>query len=346
MRFPDLFSSRDASRAAALQWIARQAVEGLTAGRHRSPHKGSSVEFKEHRPYVPGDELRNIDWRAFGKSDRLYIREFEEETNLRCTLLVDRSGSMKYAGSRALQLADSSTSIGKRKQDYATAVAVAIAYMMLSSQDAVGLMAFDDRIGESLPPRTTPSHLQSLLAILAGDSGGGETDLGTVIRQAMLKLPRRSLVVLISDGLGDPESLGKALASLRSQRQEVVFLQILDPDEVDFPFHDRIEFRDLENTDHREIIDSRQIRSRYMESLQRHNATLEAACRRNRVDHAMITTDVPVVDALARFVTLRRGGGVSGSLNLARSTANGTKIKEARTAKSTPSPSPEDVPTR
>ncbi|MFG0263519.1 MAG: DUF58 domain-containing protein [Rhodopirellula sp. JB055] len=314
MRFPDLFTSRDASRAAALQWIARQAVEGLTAGRHRSPHKGSSVEFKEHRPYVPGDELRNIDWRAFGKSNRLYIREFEEETNLRCTPLVDRSGSMQYAGSRALKLTESSSTLGKRKQDYATAIAAAIAYMMLSSQDAVGLMTFDDKIGESLPPRTMPSHLRALLAILANNSGGGETDLGTVIRQAMLKLPRRSLVVLISDGLGDPESLGKALASLRAQRQEVVFLQVLDPDEVDFPFHDRIEFRDLENTDHREIIDSRQIRSRYIESLKRHNATIEAACRRNRVDHAMITTDTPVVDALARFVTLRRGGGVSGSL--------------------------------
>jgi uncharacterized protein (DUF58 family) len=316
MRFPDLFTSRDASRAAALQWIARQAVEGLTAGRHRSPHKGSSVEFKEHRPYVPGDELRNIDWRAFGKSDRLYIREFEEETNLRCTLLVDRSGSMQYAGDRALQLTESSSTLGKRKQDYATAIAAAIAYMMLSSQDAVGLMTFDDMIGESLPPRTMPSHLRALLVMLASNSGGGETDLGTVIRQAMLKLPRRSLVVLISDGLGDPESLGKALASLRAQRQEVVFLQILDPDEVDFPFHDRIEFRDLENTDHREIIDSRQIRSRYIESLKRHNATIEAACRRNRVDHAMITTDTPVVDALARFVALRRGGGVSGSLTL------------------------------
>jgi uncharacterized protein (DUF58 family) len=346
MRFPDLFTSRDASRAAALQWIARQAVEGLTAGRHRSPHKGSSVEFKEHRPYVPGDELRNIDWRAFGKSDRLYIREFEEETNLRCTLLVDRSGSMKYAGSRALQLTDSSTSIGKRKQDYATAVAVAIAYMMLSSQDAVGLMTFDDRIGDSLPPRTTPSHLQSLLAILAGDSGGGETDLGTVIRQAMLKLPRRSLVVLISDGLGDPESLGKALASLRAQRQEVVFLQILDPDEIDFPFHDRIEFRDLENTEHREIIDSRQIRSRYIESLQRHNATLEAACRRNRIDHALITSDVPVVDALARFVALRRGGGVSGALSLNNPAAPDSTPPTYKAVASKLSSSPEDISSR
>ncbi|MCC9641445.1 DUF58 domain-containing protein [Rhodopirellula sp. JC740] len=329
MRFPDLFSSRDASRTAALQWIAKQTVEGLTAGRHRSPHKGSSVEFKEHRPYVPGDELRNIDWRAFGKSDRLYIREFEEETNLRCTLLVDRSGSMRYAGSRALQLNGSGastgnsagSSIGNRKQDYATSVAAAIAYMMLSSQDAVGLMTFDDHIDESLPPRTTPSHLQAMLKVLAGSSRGGETDLGTVIRQAMSKLPRRSLVVLISDGLGDAESLGRSLASLRAQRQEVVFLQVLDPDEVDFPFSDRIEFRDLEDADQKEVIDSRQIRERYLESLKRHNATIEAACRRNRVDHALLTTDTPVVESLARFVTLRRGGGVSGTLDRTSSLA-------------------------
>lgn len=321
MRLPDLFSSQDVARVAALQWIARQAVEGLTAGRHRSPHKGSSVEFKEHRPYVPGDELRDIDWKAFGKSDRLYIREFEEETNLRCTLLVDGSGSMRYHGDRAISPDDanpvknSSATIGKRKQDYATAMAAAIAYLMLSSQDAVGLMTFDDAIRQTLPPRTTPSHLQALLKVLAADPKGGETDLGKVLRQAMVKLPRRSLVVLISDGLGDAESLGRSLASLRAQRQDVVFLQVMDPDEVDFPFYDRIEFRDLEQTDHRELIDSRQIRDRYLESLTRHNSVLAAACRRNRVDHALITTDMPVIDSLARFVALRRGGGVSGPLN-------------------------------
>lgn len=298
MRLAKLFPSRDVSRIAALQLAARQAVEGLCAGRHRSPHKGSSVEFKEHRSYVPGDELRGIDWKAFGKSDRLYIREFEEETNLRCTLLVDRSASMNYGGERA----------GGSKGDFATSLAAALAYLLLSSQDAVGLMMFDRQIRGTLPPRTRPSHLQSLLTMLVDDPPGGETDLGLVLRQAMAKLPRRGMVILLSDGFGDPESLGRSLAALRANRQDVLFLQILDPDELDFPFTDRIEFRDLEAIDSREVIDARLIRERYLEAMRRHNETIRVACRRHRIDHAVLQTNEPLIDALAKFVRTRQSG--------------------------------------
>lgn len=319
MRFADLFRSRDVNRIAALRLVARQAVEGLTAGRHRSPHKGSSVEFKEHRPYVPGDELRNIDWKAFGKSDRLYIREFEEETSLRCMLLVDQSGSMAYRGSRAVSLVrEVEASVSKdtwwegSKHEYATGLAAALSYLLLSSQDSVGALTFDSKVREFVPPRTLPSHLQVLLATLSQDKRGGETDLGTVLRQAAVKLPRRGMVVLISDGFGDIESLGRSLALLRASRQDVIFFQVLDPDEVDFPFNDRIEFRDLEMDDQHEVIDSRQIRDRYLESLQHHNAKIASACRRHRVDHLLITTDQPLVETLARFVAMRQSGGVAG----------------------------------
>ncbi|WP_404310561.1 DUF58 domain-containing protein [Neorhodopirellula lusitana] len=347
MRFADLFRARDVNRIATLRLIAKQAVEGLTAGRHRSPHQGSSVEFKEHRPYVPGDELRNIDWKAFGKSDRLYIREFEEETNLRCMLLVDQSGSMSYGGDRAISLsrevgrevgreegrdlglssgrggrpgvtrqaskASSSKSAGWEgtKQEYATGLAAAMAYLLLSSQDSVGAMTFDNQVRDYVPPRTLPSHLQVLLTTLSQDHRGGETDLGTVLRQASVKLPRRGLVVLISDGFGDVESLGRSLALLRASRQDVIFMQVLDPDEIDFPFQERIEFRDLEVPGSQEIIDGRQLRSGYLDSLQRHNAKIAAACRRHRVDHLLISTDQPLVETLARFVVMRQRGGVS-----------------------------------
>lgn len=318
MRFADLFRSRDVNRVAALRLVARQAVEGLTAGRHRSPHKGSSVEFKEHRPYVPGDELRNIDWKAFGKSDRLYIREFEEETSLRCMLLVDQSGSMAYRGDRAVSLVgEVNASVSKdtwwegAKQEYATGLAAALSYLLLSSQDSVGALTFDSKVRDYVPPRTLPSHLQVLLTTLAQDKRGGETDLGTVLRQAAVKLPRRGMVVLISDGFGDVESLGRSLALLRASRQDVIFFQVLDPDEVDFPFTDRIEFRDLEIDDQHEVIDSRQIRDRYLESLQHHNAKIASACRRHRVDHLLVTTDQPLVETLARFVAMRQSGGVS-----------------------------------
>lgn len=332
MRLADLFRSGDVSRIESLRLIARQAVEGVAAGRHRSPHKGSSIEFKEHRPYVPGDELRNIDWKAFGKSDRLYIREFEEETNLRCMLLIDHSGSMAYGGTRARSPSRELVRGGKTpqpwwegtKQEYATGLAAALAYLMLSSQDSVGLMSFDSRLRDYIPPRMSPSHLNAILNTLSQDKRGGETDLGTVLRQAAVKLPRRGLVVLISDGFGDIESLARSLTLLRAGRQDVIFLQVLDPDEVDFPFTDRIEFRDLEAEHEREIIDARQIRERYLESLARHNAMLASACRRNQVDHLLITTDLPLVDCLARFVAMRQAGPVSGAVaaTLARQQAN------------------------
>ena len=164
MRILDLISPKELSRVARLQLLARGVVEGFCSGRHRSPHKGFSVEFKEHRQYVRGDELKNIDWKVFGKSDRLYIREYEEDTNLRCTLLVDRSGSMAYAGDR---------SDGKTKYDYAVQLAASLTYLMLGQQDAVGAMTFDDEPRDQVPLRSRPSHLQAVLESL--DSEGDET---------------------------------------------------------------------------------------------------------------------------------------------------------------------------
>jgi uncharacterized protein (DUF58 family) len=190
-------------------------------------------------------------------------------------------------------------------------LAAALSYLLLSSQDSVGALTFDSKVRDYVPARTLPSHLQVLLNVISQDQRGGETDLGTVLRQASVKLPRRGMVILISDGFGDIESLGRSLALLRASRQDVIFLQVLDPDEVDFPFTERIEFRDLEIDARNEIIDSRQIRDRYLESLQHHNAKIASACRRHRVDHLLITTDQPLVETLARFVVMRQNGGVS-----------------------------------
>src|SRR6056297_1990570 len=179
MRILDLVTPQELSRVARLQILARQIVEGFCAGHHRSPHKGFSVEFKEHRSYVRGDELRNIDWKAFGKSDRLYIREFEEETNLRCTVLIDRSGSMLYGGQRAE---------GRTKDEYAQQLAASLAYLMLAQQDAVGLITFDNQPREQIPLRSRPSHLRALMTALAGKARGHETDLGGVLERIVPKL--------------------------------------------------------------------------------------------------------------------------------------------------------------
>ena len=297
MRILDLITPKELSRVAKLQMLARQVVEGFCSGRHRSPHKGFSVEFKEHRPYVRGDELRNIDWKVFAKSDRLYIREFEEETNLRCTLIVDRSGSMRYCGDRAK---------GRSKYDYGQQLAASLAYLMLGQQDGVGLITFDDQPREHVPVRSRPSHLRALLTALTSDGSKRETDLGGVMQRVTPKLGRRGLIIIISDAMGDISSISRSLAQIRASRHEVLFFQIMDPDEVDFPFSGRIQFRDLENVANEQTIDALSLREAYMKRLKEHETDLRDACRRNRVDLIPLTTDRPFADALHEYLALRR----------------------------------------
>lgn len=297
MRVLDLISPRDLSRVAKLQILAREVVEGFCAGRHRSPHKGFSVEFKEHRQYVPGDELRNIDWKVFGKSDRLYVREFEEETNLRCTLLVDCSGSMAYAGKR---------SGGLTKLDYAIRLAASLSYLMLAQQDAVGLVTFDNQPRDHIPPRSRPSHLRAMLSALCRDLGRRETDLGGVFHTLVPQLKKRGLLVIISDGMGDVESISRALAHFRAAHHELIFFQVLDADELDFPFSGRVQFRDLENGGHEQTVDATMLRNAYLDRLADHEAKLKSACRNHHVDLVRLTTERPFAEALHEYLAFRR----------------------------------------
>ncbi len=297
MRIHDLLSPKDLSRVAKLQLLARQVVEGFCSGKHRSPHKGFSVEFKEHRQYVRGDEIRSIDWKVFGKSDRLYIREYEEETNLRCTLLVDRSGSMRYRGDR---------SRGLSKYDYAQQLAASLAYLMFGQQDAVGLVTFDDEPRDRLPVRARPSHLRALMTALAAEATHRETDLGGVFSKIAPALGRRSLVIIISDSMGDVPSIARSLSQFRSSRHEILFFQILDPDEIDFPFSGRIQFRDLENVSNEHTVDARSLRDAYLDRLQEHETALRDACRKHKVDLVPLTTDRPFSDALHEYLAMRR----------------------------------------
>lgn len=296
MRIHDLLSSNDLSQVARLQLLARQVVEGFTSGRHRSPHKGFSVEFKEHRPYVRGDELRSIDWKIFGKSDRLYIRESEDETNLRCTLIVDRSGSMKYQGSRS----------GLSKYQYAQQLSASLAYLMLGQQDSVGVTTFDDRLRQSVPCRSRPSHLRPVLTALVDDATRGETDIGGVLQAIAPQLGRRGLLVIVSDAMSDIESIGKALSQFRSSKHEVLFFQIIDPDEVDFPFTGRIQFRNLEIADDQRTIDAIALGDAYRQRFEQHQADLRNVCLNNKVDYVPLTTDRPLGDALHEYLALRR----------------------------------------
>jgi len=292
-----LLTPSDVRKIANLQVLARSVVEGFCSGLHRSPHKGFSVEFREHRPYVPGDDLRTIDWKLFGKTDRLYIREYEEETNVRCTMLVDCSGSMAYRGTR---------SDGLSKHDYAVRAAACLSWLMLQQQDSVGLVTFDTSIRRYIPPRARPRHLKHLMTELAVQQPGAETQLADVFHQIAARIHRRGLVMILSDLFGDVDQLMKALAHFRHARHEVVIFQIWDPDELDFPFRQWTQFASLENSSQRHLVDPAQLRKAYLQKLQEYRDQLARGCSRNRIALVPLVTSQPPADALAAWLAIRR----------------------------------------
>ena len=286
----------DIAKVSALQLLAKDVVEGVTCGIHRSKHIGASIDFKEHRPYVHGDEVRSIDWKLFGKTDRLYIRQYEDETNLRATLAVDQSGSMNYVGSRANQLS---------KHDYAIRLASCLAYLLISQQDSIGLATFDTSIRATIPPKSRPNHLRLILESLAASKCQNETDLGAVLHQLLSVCRKRGLLFLISDGFGKTESLFKSLSMLRANNQEIVFFQILDDDEIDFPFQNRTMFRSLEARDQQQLVDPLSLRRNYLNNFQIHQDAIQAACRQNRIDWIPVRTSESFSAVLATYLSHR-----------------------------------------
>src|SRR5215470_10825703 len=239
------------SRLGTLALKARTVVEGALSGLHRSPHHGSSVEFAEHKEYSPGDEIRHIDWKAYGKFDRYYVKRFEEETELTCYLLLDRSGSMAYRGD------------GLSKLEYAAYLSAALAYLLNRQQDRVGLLAFGGEDVHYVPPRQRSNHLHDLLRAIewvVADGGRGDTHLGEIIeRVAELGRRRRSLVILVSDLFDPSPDVPRLLRRLRVQRHDVAVIQLLDPDELELPFEGLTIFESLED-DRRLLADPRSIR--------------------------------------------------------------------------------------
>jgi uncharacterized protein (DUF58 family) len=293
----DLLSPADLQKISNLQIFARQVVEGFCSGLHRSPHKGFSVEFKQHRQYVPGDEIRHIDWRVFGRSDRFYIREYEEETNLRATLLLDLSGSMNY-GRGAVT-----------KYQYAVRLAACLSYLMLGQQDSVGLVTFDTKVRRYIPPRSRVSHLRVLIDELQKSQPGGETEIGDVFHDLVPKLHRRGLLVIISDLFGDVAELLKALAHFRHAHHEILIFQIWDRDELEFPFKTWTQFESLEVSDSRHMLDPVLLREAYLANLAKFRDELLRGCNRHKIDLVPFTTDQPYADALAVYLSRRRARG-------------------------------------
>lgn len=293
---PHLLTPLDRDRVASLQWYAQNVVEGLNVGLHRSAEKGASVEFKEHRPYVRGDEIRAIDWKLFGKTDRFYIRQYEEETNLGATLLVDQSGSMKYSGARTA---------GVSKHLFGVRLAACLAYLFTSQHDAVGLATFDTQLRQYIPPRSRPSHLHALLNELATAECGGETNLSAVLDRFAVKIGRRGVLFLISDGFDDPAALLRSLSVLRQAPNEIVFFQVYHPDELNFPFSTRTQFRSLEQSSHRRIVDPFAFRAQYQKNLQQFRTALVEGCKQHRITLVECSSDQSHSEVLTRFLSQR-----------------------------------------
>jgi uncharacterized protein (DUF58 family) len=285
-----------------LEWLARGAVEGFVTGRHRSPHKGFSVEFAEHRQYTRGDDLRDLDWRVYGKCDRYYIKQYIEETNLRATLVVDASGSMAYTGERAARLHGRSVS----KFQYAQLTAAALAYLFIRQQDAVGLVTFDRKVRRYLPARGEAGQLRRILQELHDTEPGGETDPSAIFHDIAERIHRRGVVIILSDLFGDPSAIVNALHHFRYRRHEVTVFHIMADEELTFPFDKVTHFRDLEAPGRALPIDPKALRAEYLERLGAFVDQIETNCGRMRADYAPMTTREPYDRAIADWLARRR----------------------------------------
>ncbi len=281
-------------RIARLDLRARHVVEGFLSGIHRSPYFGQSVEFLQHREYTLGDDPRYVDWKVWAKQDRLYVKQFEEDTNLRCTLLTDVSGSMRY-GSGAMS-----------KYEYACTIAASLAYLLLRQQDAVGCVTFDDSARITVPLRTRRNHLDSIIQAFEISEPGDKTDLYPILRNVADNYPRRGLMVLVSDLLVERPGLFRGLKLLRSRGHDVMVFHVMDDDELDFPFTGPTRFEGLELPEHLRC-NPRALREGYLEAIRAYLEEVRRGCVRNRVDYALLRTSEPLDAALAAYLSNRLG---------------------------------------
>ncbi len=281
-----------------LELRARLVVEGFVSGMHRSPYHGYSVEFAQHKEYVAGDDLRHLDWRVFGRTDRFYIKQFEEETNLRTHILLDCSSSMRYPDH-----APSETRL--TKFEYAATTAASLAYLLTRQQDAVGLMLFDNEIRTNVPPLSSTAHLTSLIGHIGEARLDHPTETVALWSQLAGSLQRRSLVVVISDFLADPEEVISALERIRYANHEVIVMHVLDHDEREFPFQDNTQFEGLEAPDLQVRADPQSLRTSYLEAVEAFIARLRSACTNNRMDYVGLSTTDPLDVALRGYLAAR-----------------------------------------
>lgn len=279
----------------------RRAMNGTRNGNHRSPFTGASADFAQHREYCQGDEPRRIDWRVLARTDRLVVKQYDQETNLRATLVLDASASMGYAGTGKHRIS---------KWTHATRLSAALAWLLIGQGDSVGLVAFHQQICLRMPTSSTAEHLHHMLQAMEHWTPQLPSSTPTILHQLAETLPSRGLIILCSDLLDDPAPLQHALHHLRHRNHEVIVMHVLAPEEVSFPFTDSLQFLDMEGNCDPIDVDPNAIRREYLRQMQSHLDTLKAACHHVEADYLLTTSDQAVPDVLIRFLATRLGKAV------------------------------------
>jgi uncharacterized protein (DUF58 family) len=280
------------SRLSSIELKARMVVEGFIVGLHRSPYHGFSVEFAEHRQYMPGDDFRHVDWKVYGKTDRFFIKRFEEETNLKAYLLLDASNSMGYKSN------------GISKLEYGSYLAASLSYLMLRQQDAPGLLVYDEKIRSYIPPRGARSHINPILHALNSLMPSSKTDSSIAFHDLANRIRRRGLIIVISDLLDDSDKLLLGLKHFRHRQNEVIVFHILDPFERNFSYRTEARFKDME-TGRELLTDPFQMRSGYIKRFNEFKDHISNICRQSQIDYVMLDTAMPFDKALFHYLSKR-----------------------------------------
>jgi uncharacterized protein (DUF58 family) len=292
-----LFDPQMLAKLQGLQLRARLIVEGYVSGVHRSPFHGFSIEFAEHREYAPGDDLRYLDWKVFGRTDKFYLKQFEEETNLICYLLLDASESMIYKSDQAAM----------SKLEYAQSAAAALSYLILNQQDSVGLVTFDEEIRALVRPGGNPSHLKQLLQAIETSAGTRKTATGAIFHDLAERFKKRGIVVILSDLFDNVDAMMAGLKHFRHRRHEVIIMHVLDPAEMDFPFQQTTLFRGLEQLPE-VLIEPRAIRKAYLQEFNKFIHQIKKACRRHQIYYVPLRTDQSLEVVLSTYLASRDRG--------------------------------------
>lgn len=282
------------SKLNSLELKAKLVVEGFMVGLHKSPYHGFSVEFSQHRPYIQGDSLKNVDWKVYGKTEKFYIKQFEEETNLKCHILVDISKSMSYNSEKNIS-----------KIEYAKTLAAALSYLMIKQQDAVGLALYSDSIQKYFPPKVSRVYYQEILKNLSKVQSAKKTNTANCLNEIAEKIKKRGLVIIISDFFDDINSILTSLKHFRYKNNEVIVFQILDPVEKNFTFSKDSIFRDLE-TEEELTTQPHQIQKAYIQAMLEFINKIKSECLNSKIEYNLITTDTPFDKALYNYIQKRR----------------------------------------